>query len=71
MLNFFFFFKLYDFSISALAKWFLLVCLNIHSIELECLRPPPISFHNEIGLLKKLKKLSIWDDDTSELKEVR
>jgi len=60
------------FFISALAKWFLSVCTNIHSITLEYRsREPPISFHNEIGRLKKLKKLNIWADDARELKEVR
>jgi hypothetical protein len=58
-----------DFSISVLARWILSVCLNIHTIEVKF----PIQLNglfNEIGRLKKLKKLDVTVYKASDLKEV-
>jgi hypothetical protein len=62
--------KSHDFSISVLVKWILSVC-NIRSIKLSVISKKPIGFHNEIGLLKKLKELYVSVDKASKLEEVR
>jgi hypothetical protein len=69
MMNIIFILNSHDFSISALARWFLSLCLNVHAIQVEFPEPPE-SFHNEINRLKNLKELNIWVDYATELKEV-
>jgi hypothetical protein len=61
--------KARDFSISALAKWILSVCSKIRTIQVKFLKQPN-DFHDDIGRLKKLKKLEILVDEASELTEV-
>ena len=58
--------KSYDFSFSALAKWILSVCLNIHTFH----QIQSNGLHNEIARLKELKKLVVRTITASELKEV-
>ncbi len=69
MMNIIFILKSHHFFISALAKWFLSLCLNVHAIQVEFPEPPE-SFHIEINRLKNLKELNIWVDHATELKEV-
>jgi hypothetical protein len=57
------------FSISALAKWILSVCLNIHYLQIQFFELPN-GFHNDIARLKKLKKLDVSVDEENDLKEV-
>ena len=64
-----FIFKSHGFSISALVKWILSACLNIHTLQLKFPNQPK-SFLNEIGRLTKLKKLDVSADKASRLKEV-
>ena len=64
-----FIFKSHGFSISALVKWILSACLNIHTLQLKFPKQPK-SFLNEIGRLTKLKKLDVSADKASRLKEV-
>ena len=61
--------KSHDFSISALVKWILSACSNIHDLQIEL--PNQESFLNEIGRLKKLKKLNVTTSNSSDLKEVK
>jgi len=64
--------KSHDFSISALVKWILSTCVNIHDLQITFLEKPN-DFHNEIGCLKKLKKLKKLDvtaDEANNLIEV-
>ena len=60
--------KSHDFSISALVKWILSACSNIQDLQIEL--PNQESFLNEIGRLKKLKKLNVTTSNSSDLKEV-
>ena len=62
--------KVYDVSISALAKWIFPVCLNIHTLTLDMNCDTSNGFHNEIGCLKKLKKLDVTADEANNLIEV-
>jgi len=65
--------KSHDFSISALVKWILSTCVNIHDLQITFLEKPN-DFHNEIGRLKKLKKLkklNVTAYHSSDLKEVK
>ena len=62
--------KSHDFSISALVKWILSACSNIHALKIK-LPNQPKSFLNEIGRLKKLKKLNVTTSNSSDLKEVK
>jgi hypothetical protein len=62
--------KTSDFPISALIKWILSVCFNIHTLKLEVQSEMPNTFHNEIAPLKKLKKMKVKADKASALKEV-
>ena len=50
--------KSHGFSISALVKWILSACVNIHDLQITFLEKPN-DFHNEIRRLKKLKKLDV------------
>ena len=61
--------KSHDFSISALVKWILSACSNIQDLQIEL--PNQESFLNEIGRLKKLKKLNVTTSNSSDLKEVK
>ena len=61
--------KSHDFSISALVKWILSACSNIHALKIKL--PNQESFLNEIGRLKKLKKLNVTTSNSSDLKEVK
>ena len=58
MINIILIVKANDFSISALVKWILSTCVNIHDLQITFLEKPN-DFHNEIGRLKKLKKLDV------------
>jgi len=60
--------KVHNFSISAIVKWILSACLNIHS--LSGMLDKPDVFFNEIARLKKLKEIKVMADNASELKEV-
>jgi hypothetical protein len=62
--------KSHDFSFSALAKWILSFCLNIHTLTLSLNWETSNSFLSEIACLKKLKKLDVMADSASDLKEV-
>jgi hypothetical protein len=59
-----------SFSISALVKWILSTCLNIHTLKL-ILPNQPIEFYSEFVRPKKLIELDVSAGDASELKEVR
>ncbi len=59
----------HDFSISALVKWILPVCLNIHYLQINIFYLP-YGLHYEIARLKKLKELDVRTAGGSELKEV-
>ena len=65
----YFILKLHEFSIPALAKWILSVCLNIHTMRVDILKESN-DFFNEIARLKELKKLEVKADKASDLKEV-
>ena len=62
--------KASNYSISALVRWILSVCLNIHLLQLSITPQKPSSFLNEIVRLKKLKDLVVSADEASDLKEV-
>ncbi len=62
--------KASDFSISALVKWILAACLNIHTLSLCLNWETPNSFRDEIVRLKKLKKLDVTTDEASNLELV-
>jgi hypothetical protein len=61
--------KSHDFSILVLAKWILSQCLDIHTLKVVSPKQW-YNFHNEMGRLKKLKKLDVLADEASQLKEV-
>ena len=61
--------KSHDFSISVLVKWILSACSNIHDLQIKL--PYQESFLDEIGRLKKLKKLNVTAYHSSDLKEVK
>jgi hypothetical protein len=69
MININFILKATDLSISALSKWILSACLNIHTLSLYSPKKPN-GFRDEIARLKKLKELKVWVDKASDLKEV-
>jgi hypothetical protein len=62
--------KATDFSISALVKWVLSACLNIHTLRLYSKFVKLNGFHDEIARLQKLKELHISPFEASELKLV-
>jgi hypothetical protein len=62
--------KASDLSFSALAKWILSFCLNIHDLSLNIQLKKLNCLHNEIARLKKLKKLDVKADGASDLTEV-
>ena len=60
---------MYDFSVSALAKWILSVCLNIQHLQIVT-SILPNGLHNKIARLKKLKELDVLLEEASDVKEV-
>ena len=70
MINVNFILKASNLSISALAKWILSVCLNIHILRLNIQSKKLNCLHNEIGRLKNVKLLDVQAEGASDLKEV-
>jgi hypothetical protein len=70
MININFFLKAHDFSVPVLAKWILSECINIHTLKMSRISKIVNCCHNEIARLKKLKKIEVWVDEASDLKEV-
>ena len=61
--------KSHDFSFSALTKWILSTCVNIHHLQIEFLEKPN-GFLKSIARLKNLKKLDVAADRARDLKGV-
>jgi hypothetical protein len=72
MININFILQASDFSISALVKWILSACLNIHTLRLQSTDDEEglNSFLNEIGFLEKLRELKVNVSSSSALKKV-
>jgi hypothetical protein len=72
MININLIFKASYFPISALVKWTLSACLNIHTLSLYSIFVELNGFalHNEIARFKKLKEVNISAYEASQLKEV-
>jgi hypothetical protein len=61
--------KTHVLCISALVEYILSVCLNIHTLPVH-FSEVPSDFHYKFARLKKLKKLEVFADEASNLKEV-